>query len=177
MMLLLTALSSLLFVIIGLFFAFVAVYSHIVGNAKGALFLPSHKKKINTMIELAQIKEGTRIIDLGSGDGAVVLESACKGAHAVGVEFNPFLVCYSRWRVRHKGFTNHIRIIQGDLMEYSLNNVDIVFLYLLPKTLLSINEKLRLELPQGAHVVSNTFPLPGWSPIEERNGVFLYRQN
>ncbi len=125
-------------------------------------------------MELGKIKEGTRVADLGSGDGAIIIEAARRGAVAVGIEFNPFLVRYSRWRAKHRKLSSRITIIQGDFMEHSLGDTDVVFLYLLPKTLIKMSEKLRVELPHDARVVSNTFALPGWSPTKEKNGVFLY---
>lgn len=169
-------LFSLVLVIFACFLIFVGAYTQVMGSIKGALFLPSNRKQIKTMIELARIQQGTRVVDLGSGDGAIILEAARCGAVAIGVEFNPFLVRYSRWRAKRGKISNRVTIIEGDIMDYPLGDADVVFLYMLPTFLASISEKLRLELPQGARIVSNTFPLPGWPLIEQKNGVFLYKQ-
>ncbi len=176
MILLFITLFSSIFVLFGCFFVIIAVYSHVVGNAKGALFLPSNRLQIKTMVDLAEIRKGTRVVDLGSGDGAIILEAAREGAIAIGIEFNPFLVRYSRWRAKRRKISDRVTIIKGDMMDYSLRDADVVFLYLLPKTLEKMSEKLRLELSDNARIVSNTFILPGWTPIKEKDGIFLYQQ-
>lgn len=176
MTLFLVTLFSLILVLFGCFLIIVGIYTYVIGNIKGALFLPSNRQQIKTMIELAQIKEGTRVVDLGSGNGAVIFEAVRHGAIATGVEFNPFLVYYSRWRAKQKKLSSRITIIKGNIMDYPLHDVDVVFLYLLPKFVAKISDKLRLELPRGARIISNSFPLPGWPIVEQKNGIFLYQQ-
>lgn len=169
-------LFSFILVVAACFLIIVGAYTQVMGNIKGALFLPSNRKQIKTMIELARIQQGTRVVDLGSGDGAIILEAARHGAVATGVEFNPFLVRYSRWRAKRRNLSNRVTIIKGDIIDYPLGDADVVFLYMLPKFLEKISEKLRVELHKGAHIVSNTFPLSGWPLIEQRDGIFLYEQ-
>lgn len=155
-------------------FAFI-IYSIFIGEFKDAPYVPSKNEKAALMLNLAEIKAGETVIDLGSGNGILLMEAARKGARAVGVEINPFLVWWSRWRARRAGLKDKMRIVCADLNNHSLGEADVVFLYLWQKTNDKLRPKLERELKPGARVVSNTFPIPGWSPIKEEGQVYLYR--
>ncbi len=151
-------------------------FSMIIGQLKGAPFVPSKPKRIAAMIELAGIKKGDRVCDLGSGNGAVLFAAARRGATGVGVEFNPFLVWFSRLRARWMGLGGKISFVRQNFRTYPLSDVDVVFLYLWPSTMASLREKLMRELKPGARVVSNAFAIPDWASIAERDSVLLYRK-
>ena len=176
MALIFVAFVSLLVAVFGVFFIILELYVGVIGNIKGAPFVPSKPQRIRTMVELADIKEGTRAVDLGSGDGAILLEAARHGAVATGIEMNPFLIPYARWRAKRNGLADRVTVIKGDIWDYPLQDAEVVFLYLLPKFLGKLKGKLTTELASGTLVVSNAFPVPGWTPIQEKDGVFLYRQ-
>ncbi len=142
---------------------------------KGAPFVPSNKQKIETMLELARIMPEDVVYDLGSGDGVLLFGAAKKGAHTVGVEINPFLVAYSRFLVWKKGLNAQVIIKKEDFRKTNLGNASVVFLYLWPATNVLLKEKLLAELPKGARIVSNSFPIAGLTPSAEKNNVFLYR--
>jgi len=167
---------TILLVLSGIIFFIFEMYVVIIGHLKGGPFIRSAKKRIETMMELANIKQGERVVDLGSGDGTLVLKAARRGAYAVGIEINPFLVWYARLRIKKAGLARNASIIRGDLWRYALSDTDTVFLYLLPSTMEELKEKLLRELPPHARIVSNAFPLMGWTPIIEKNNVFLYRK-
>lgn len=167
------SLLALLVTILAMFFIILEFSVVIVGHYKGAPFVRSRKDKVRTMIELAGIKPAEFVIDLGSGDGTLVIEAAKRGAKAVGVEFNPFLVWYSRYQIRrHKNL--RAKIIREDLYNYPLHDADIIFVYLLPETLNRLKGKLEKEVKPGTRIVSNAFPIPGWIPAKEKDNVFLY---
>ena len=169
------ALLAIILAIAGAFFLTLEIYVGVIGHFKGAPFVRSRKDRIATMIELARIGPGMRVVDLGSGDGSILIAAAKQGAIAAGVEFNPFLVAYSRFRARRAGVGNKVHIIKGDLFNYPLAQTDIVFLYLLPKTLRTLESKLRKELKPSARIISNAFLLADRTPIEEKNDVRVYR--
>lgn len=156
-------------------FLLLELYVVVIGDIKGAPFVPSEKRKVRIMLELARIKPGETVIDLGSGDGKIIIEAAKKGARAVGVEINPFLVWFSRWRVKRLGLENLVTILRQDFMKYNFGDADAVFIYLLPKAVEKIKAKMFDELKNGARVVSNTFPVQGWEPAEEMEKVRLYQ--
>ena len=169
----------LLIVVFGIavFTVILEFYMIVLGPLKGAPYVPSKREKIRTMLELARIKPGEIAVDLGSGNGAVVIEAALQGARAIGIEINPFLTWYAKKRARRAGVQNRATFIRQNFKRYSLENADVVFLYLLPKTTRELREKLSRELKPEARVVSNTFQIPEWEPIASFNAVFLYQPN
>lgn len=163
-------------ILFAIFFLILEFYIVVVGHLKGAPFVRSGKKKIDTMIELASIQLGDRIMDLGSGDGSILIEAAKLGACGVGVEINPFLVWYSRWKIQRAGFSDKVKILRGDFWKKSLQNADVIFLYLWPDTLEKLQKKLTKESKSGVRIVSNGFPIKEWTPTMQKNGVFMYHK-
>lgn len=151
------------------------IYSILVGEFKDAPYVPSKKEKAALMLNLAAVQANEIVMDLGSGNGILLIESARRGAQAVGIEINPFLVWWSRLRAFRAGLKDKTRVICGDFNKHSLREADVVFLYLRQKTNETLRPKLEKELKPGARVVSNTFTLPGWTPHKEENQVFLYQ--
>lgn len=156
-----------------LFLVFI-IFATVVSHYQGAPYVPSSKEKIAVMLRMAGIKPGDRVVDFGSGDGTLVIEAARRGAYAVGIEINPFLVFWSRFRIRRLGLSENARIVSGDFRIYPIRDADVVFLYLWPETLVKLQHKLASELKLGVRIVSNAFRFPDWKPKKEENGVFLY---
>lgn len=173
--LILAALFAIILGIFSVFFITLEIYVGIIGRLKGAPFVASRPRQIAGMIDLADIKEGMRVVDLGSGDGSILIAAAQRGAIATGVEMNPFLVPYSRWRARRAGLQDRITFVRGNIKDCPIGDMDVVFLYLLPSLLAKINAKLSSELKPGARVISNGFPIANWTPILCKDGIFLYR--
>ena len=125
------------------------------------------------MLDLAEIRPGEKVLEFGSGDGELVIRAAQKGAQAVGVEINPLLVWYSRRRIRKLRLPS-AKIIFGNFKKYPLSRANIIFMYLRPSTIAKIKEKLGKETSPGTRIVSNTFTIPGWKYILEKDKIFLY---
>lgn len=143
---------------------------------KGAPFVPSKKENISAMITLARVAPGERVLDLGSGNGAIVFAAARAGAHATGVEINPLLVWYARFRARRNHLDGRTTFVRADLKSYPLADADIIFLYLLPKTMAAISDKLTREAKPGTRIISNRFSLPGWTPKETSGKILVYQR-
>ncbi|MBI3442277.1 MAG: class I SAM-dependent methyltransferase [Candidatus Sungbacteria bacterium] len=171
-----------LFLIIGMIVAasiafIVAIFSFTIwSDLKGAPFVKSRKDRIETMLELAEIKPGTRVLELGSGDATLLIAAAQRGAYAQGVEINPLLAWYSRKKIKRAGMEKQIRIVRQNFYECSLAETkpDAVFLYLLPGTLKKLREKLYAELPPGTRIISNAFRIEGLIPVAQENNVYAY---
>lgn len=149
-------------------------YITYIADRKGAPFTRSAGNRIRTMLKLSSIQPNENIVDFGSGDGSILIEAAKLGANAVGVEINPFLVLFSRYRIRRKKLDDRITVVLGDFRKYSLRDVHVVFLYLLPGTLGRLRKKLQDELTAGSRVVSNAYPIPEWDITRKENSVFLH---
>lgn len=145
-------------------------------DVKGAPFVRSKKDRMETMLKLADIRPGMRVLELGSGDGTIITEAAKMGAIAEGIEINPFLVWYSRRKARKTGPTNQATFVCANIFKISLaeKKPDILLLYLLPGTLKKLREKLQAELQPGTRIISNAFHIEGLEPIQHENGVYVY---
>jgi len=155
-------------------FLWFLVWVVIIGDIRGAPYVASRKDKIRLMCNMAEIKSGMRIVDLGSGDGVILLEAARRGAHATGVELNPFLVWFSRLHAKHLGLHEKITVFRRNFYSYPLNEMDAVFVYLWPETVEQLRDKFLRECRPGTKIISYTFPMKGWDAIMEKDGVFLY---
>lgn len=146
-------------------------------DLKGAPFVRSKKDQIETMLALAEIRPSMRVLELGSGDGTLVVRAAKLGAVAEGIEINPFLVWYSRYRVRKAGLTDYATFARADIFKISLaeKKPDVLLLYLLPATLVKLREKLIIELTPGTRIISNAFHIEGLSTIARKNNIYVYR--
>ena len=151
------------------------VYATLVGFAMGAPYVRSKKEKIAAMMALAEISSHDMVVDLGSGDGSLVIAAAASGAAAaVGVEMNPLLVWYSRMRIRRARLASRARIVRGNFFDFPLAGADVVLMYLWPSTVEKLGEKMKQELKSGARVVSSAFPIAGWMPERIEKNVFVY---
>lgn len=161
-------------VLIAGLFSVVGGFFIVHGFFSDAPFVPSSRKKRHIMLEFANIQTNETVIDAGSGNGSLLIASARRGARAIGIESNPLLVLYSRIRALFCAERKTIAVIRENLFSYSFREADVLFLYLFPKTIEKLKEKLEKELKPGVRIISNTFPIPGWIPKKERDGVFLY---
>lgn len=126
-------------------------------------YVASPQKVVDRMLELASIKPGETLYDLGCGDGRVLIAAVEQyKAKAVGVEIDPKVAARARTWISKAGVESQARVIQGDLLKVDLTGADVVVIYLERQ----LNEKLkpRLEkyLKPGARVVSHDYPIPGW---------------
>ncbi|MCW1930416.1 MAG: protein-L-isoaspartate O-methyltransferase [Candidatus Kerfeldbacteria bacterium] len=144
---------------------------------RGAFFAPSDPRAIAQMIQMLELKPSDTILDIGSGDGRVVIALARAGVHAIGVEKNIFLVWISRLRIRHNGLQNRAIIVHASIWSYSCRHLTGVTVFGIPYIMGRLEKKLQEELPLGARVVSNRFIFPSWIPKRSQHNVHLYTQN
>ena len=143
----------------------------------GAPFVPSTKATAETMIRLANLKPGMKIYDLGAGDGRLLFLAAQKGAMAVGLEINPFLVLLTWLKKTLSPHRNHIQVRWQNFWKTNLSDADAVFIYLLPWKMDKLAQKLAKELEPDALIVSNSFIFPKWKILQEdsQNHVYVFR--
>ena len=130
------------------------------------------------MLDLARVKKGETLVDLGAGDGRFVIAAAQRGLYAVGVEKNPFLILWARCLITFLGLSKRAQMLRGDLFDHELGDVDVLVVYLFPETNQKLQPKLEKELKPGARVLTNTFAFPEWTPIttDEKEGLFVYQR-
>jgi precorrin-6B methylase 2 len=128
-------------------------------------YVPTPENVVAKMLELATIKKGDVLYDLGSGDGRIVVTAAKKyGIHGVGYDLNPERIREANDNARAAGVTGSVEFRQKDLFEADLHDASVVTLYLLPSVNLRLRPKLWAELKPGSRVVSHDFDMGDWKP-------------
>jgi hypothetical protein len=133
----------------------------------GAPFLPSYKKTVEKMVEVAQPKPGIRAVDLGAGDGRIVIALAQAGAEAHGYEISPILALWGKYKIWRVGLSGKAFMHWGNFWSKDLSDYDIVTLYGIPHIMEKLETKLQKELKPGAKVISNIFQFPTWQGRKE----------
>jgi hypothetical protein len=136
----------------------------------GAPYLPTLKKQTLTALELVDLKPGQMLLELGSGDGTVLVAAAKAGLNVVGIELNPLLVVVSWLRTRR--YRKQVRIIWGDFWQVQWpGDADSVFAFLLDRFMPRLDKRMQMFKKPLA---SFAFQVPGRQPSAEKNGVYLY---
>src|SRR5690606_9094222 len=141
-------------------------YTPSVGQqGKDVVWVPTSQALVDRMLEMAQLTAEDRLVDLGSGDGRLVITAAKRGAASRGIEFNPDLVAISKRAAQTEGVAQRATFEQADIFESDFSDASVVTLFLLP----SLNLRLRptlLDMKPGTRVVSNSFAMEAWEPDE-----------
>jgi ribosomal protein L11 methylase PrmA len=145
-------------------------------NKKIVPFVPSPQVVVDKMVELAGVKKGDVVYDLGSGDGRIVIAAAKKGARAVGFEIDPELVGESRANIKKAGVEDSAEIRNQDILTVDLSPASVVTMYLLPDVNLKLKPNLLSQLKPGSRVVSHSFDMGDWKAekIERVEGRTIY---
>lgn len=151
-------------------FAMVIVFS-------GAPYLPTRRKQILDAIDMAKLKPGDFVVDLGSGDGEVQKVLAEKGIKSLGYEINPYLFLISKIRLfRHRDLAE-VRL--ANFWDQSLpDETTTVFTFLLDKYMSRLDVKLSDQahkLQKPLNLISFAFKIPDRDPIKIKGGMFLYK--
>jgi len=139
-------------------------------------YVPSPDYVVDKMIELAGVKKGDVVYDLGSGDGRIVIAAAKKGATAVGFEIDPDLVAESRANIQKAGVQDLAEIRNQDILTVDLAAASVVTMYLLPDVNLKLRPNLLSQLKPGSRIVSHSFDMGDWKPdkVERIEGRTIY---
>lgn len=142
----------------------------------GAWYEPTPNEKIQQIIACAQIKPGQKAVDLGSGDGRIVIALAQAGAKAVGIEKDRKLVDISRANIRKANLSRQATITHANFWTIGLQEFDIVVMYQFKTIMERLETKLQAELPKHALVISNYWQLPHWIPCKQSGEIYLYQK-
>lgn len=129
----------------------------------GGPYVPTPTVIVERMLQLAGVRSDDLVVDLGSGDGRLVIEAARRyGARGFGVERDAALVERARAAAKAQ-VGERVSFRHGDLFDADLRGATVVTLYLLPRLLVRLLPKLRAELEPGARIVSHDYPLEAWT--------------
>lgn len=128
-------------------------------------YVPSPQSVVADMLKLADVGPRDFVIDLGSGDGRIVLTAAkVFGARGFGVEIQDKLVKLSNEAAQREGLADRVKFVTQDLFKTDISQATVLTMYLLPNTVNLLKEKLLAELKPGTRVISHDYPLAGWIP-------------
>jgi protein-L-isoaspartate O-methyltransferase len=128
-------------------------------------FITTPDEGVERMLRLAGTGAGDVVIDLGSGDGRIVIAAAQKfGARGIGIELDARLVEKSRENARVAEVAERVSFIEGDVLATDISQASVVTVYLLPFLIDKLQPRFLAELKPGSRVVSHAFGMVGWKP-------------
>ena len=131
-------------------------------------FVPTPQAVVDKMLDMAQLKAGEMVIDLGSGDGRIMITAAQRhGAKGFGVEIDPRLVQRSNEEARRLGIADRVKFLRQDLFNTDFHEANVLTLYLLPDVNIALRPKILAELKPGTRVVSHDYDMREWRPDAE----------
>jgi len=132
-------------------------------GAGDVVFVPTPQVVVDAMLQLANVGPADFVVDLGSGDGRVVIGAARRGARALGVELDRHLLAIATELARREGVADRATFREQNLFETDLRQATVVTTYLLPEMNAKLRPKL-LELQPGTRVVAHDYHMGDWLP-------------
>ena len=132
---------------------------------KDVIWMPTPPDMVQRMLDMAKVTAADYVIDLGSGDGRMVIAAAKRGARSLGIEYNPDMVDVSRRNANAAAVGDRAEFLQADIFRTDLSRATVVTMFLLTNLNLKLRPSL-LALKPGTRVLSNTFRMGEWEPDE-----------
>jgi len=134
-------------------------------QGKDVVWVPTPQPLVDKMLDMAKVTPQDYLIDLGSGDGRIVITAAKRGVQAHGIEYNPDMVALSKHNAAIEGVSDKAAFMEADIFESDFSQATVITMFLLP----NLNMQLRpiiLGLKPGTRIVSNTFDMGEWMADE-----------
>ncbi len=128
-------------------------------------FVATPDEVVERMLRIAEVGPNDFLLDLGSGDGRIVIGAARRGANALGVDIDPTLVEAARANAVRAGVASRVRFEKRDLFETDLGGASVITMYLLPEVNMKLRPRL-LALAPGTRIVSHDWDMEDW-PADE----------
>lgn len=139
-------------------------------TAKDVPYVPTPQEVVDKMLQMAEVKKGDYLIDLGSGDGRIVITAAQRyGATGFGVDIDPERIEESTQNARFARVDDKVKFIQADLFKTDISKADVLTMYLLPQVNLKLQPVILEKLRPGTRVVSHAFDMGEWKPDATAN--------
>jgi SAM-dependent methyltransferase len=138
----------------------------------GAPYLPTLSPQVEVALDLLDLAEGQTMLELGCGDGKVLIAAAKRGWLAVGYELNPLLALIAWLRTRR--YRGQVRVVCGNFWRVSWPPADGIYGFILTKFMARLDKKVIQLKHKPVKVASFAFGIPGKQPIAMRQGIFLY---
>ncbi len=129
------------------------------------VWVPTPQALVDKMLDMAKVTPKDYIIDLGSGDGRIVITAAKRGVRAHGIEYNPDMVKLSKRNAANEGVSDKATFAEADIFESDFSQATVITMFLLPDLNMRLRPKI-LNLKPGTRIVSNTFDMREWEADE-----------
>lgn len=145
-------------------FVFAVTFAY--AGIRGAPWAPTRKDDVPRFLDLADIKQGDKVYDLGCGDGRLLFAAAEKGAEVIGYEIS--LLPYVIAKFKQFSFVKEeqTRILFKDFWNVNLADADLVYFFLMPKVYHKLKIKFEKELKPGSRVIAYVWPIESWTPVK-----------
>jgi len=135
---------------------------------KDVPYVPTPQPVVDRMLEMAGVKKGDVVYDLGCGDGRIIVTAAKKhGATGIGVDIDPERIKESNDNAKAAGVTDKVKFIKQDLFTMEFKDANVLAMYLLPDVNLKLRPKILDDMKPGSRIVSHSFDMDDWKPDEE----------
>ena len=161
-----------LFLLVAIAFLSPAMHLQLAQAQEGKIvpYVPTPQEVVDRMLELAEVKPGDVVYDLGSGDGRIVVTAAKKfGVKAVGFEIDPQRIKESHENIKKAGMGHLVEIRQQDIRTVDLSPASVLTMYLLPEVNLMIRPNIWKMMKPGSRIVSHDFDMGDWKPVKTEN--------
>jgi SAM-dependent methyltransferase len=132
---------------------------------KDVVWVPTPVVLVDKMLDLASVTPRDFVVDLGSGDGRLVIAAAKRGARAHGVEYEREMVALARHNARQAGVAGRATFVQGDMFEADFSQATVLALFLLPANLRKLAPKF-LQMKAGTRIVTNAYKIDDWDEVD-----------
>lgn len=138
------------------------------GNGLDVPYVPTPNSVVEAMLKTAKVTKNDTVVDLGCGDGRIVVTAAEKyGARGIGYDLNPQRIAEANDNAKRAGVQDRVKFVEKNLFEADIKDATVVTLYLLPSINAKLKPRLLAELKPGTRVVSHNFSMPDWEPKEK----------
>lgn len=142
----------------------------------GAVYYPTTNLNVKEMLKISRVTSKDILIDLGSGDGRILIAAARLGARAIGYEINPFLVYRSRRLIKQLKLEKLASVKWKSFWKADFNEATIITVYLFPHFMKRL-QKLLEKVNHPLRLVCNDYPFPGLTPVKKSKNIYLYNFN
>jgi ribosomal protein L11 methylase PrmA len=160
---------AILFIILSFsIFAFVPIII-------GAPFEPTRKKELDKMLKIVKIPKNKKIVDLGSGNGKLVIAFAKKGYECHGYEVNPWLVLLTKYYIWKNDLKGKAFVHWGNFWRKDMSEFDVVILFQIYYIMPKLEKKLKKEMKKNSLVISNKWEFPNLKPFKKNEKIRVYK--
>lgn len=159
------SLALIVLLALGLLLGFVVFF--------GPPYVPTLRRNLETALDLLELKPGQTMLELGSGDGRVLIAAAKRGVNVIGIELSPIWFVVSWLRTRR--YRQRVRLICGNYFMVGWPPAEAIFTFMIPRQMAQLDRRIeRWRGKRQVRLASFGFKIPGKKAAKVQNGVFLY---